>query len=116
MEIVFGDVSLGVAHNGTHYIFAYDKGGLDSLEKEGREYLYRVPYLSFWRATTDNDRGNGFSKRSAMWMGADLFSDVVSFEATIRTTHCWIPRFAMHAPCRLPSGIPHAPSRRPASR
>ena len=86
MEIVFGDVSLGVAHNGTHYIFAYDKGGLDSLEKEGREYLYRVPYLSFWRATTDNDRGNGFSKRSAMWMGADLFSDVVSFEATIDGT------------------------------
>lgn len=86
MEIVFGDVSLGVAHNGTHYIFAYDKGGLDSLEKDGREYLYRVPYLSFWRATTDNDRGNGFSKRSAMWMGADIFCDVVSFEATIDGT------------------------------
>ena len=46
MEIVFGDVSLGVAHDGTHYIFAYDKGGLDSLEKEGREYRYTLPSVS----------------------------------------------------------------------
>ena len=39
----------------------------------GREWLYRTPKPSFWRATTDNDRGSKFSFKSAMWMGADLF-------------------------------------------
>lgn len=83
MEIVFGDLSLGVRKGGASYIFAYNLGGIESLEKDGNEYLYRAPSLAFWRATTDNDRGNGFSKRSALWMGADAFSDVEGYEVEI---------------------------------
>ena len=73
MEIVFGDYSLGIRKSDVSYIFAYNLGGLDSLNKGGKEFFYRVPSLAFWRASTDNDRGNGFSRRSCMWMGADLF-------------------------------------------
>ncbi len=73
LRIVFGDVVLGVHGEGFDYLFSYAAGGMESLVINGREWLYRTPGPTFWRATTDNDRGNGFSRRSAMWMGADLF-------------------------------------------
>ncbi|GEK29675.1 beta-galactosidase small subunit [Furfurilactobacillus siliginis] len=74
IQVVFGDGSLGVTGDNFQCLFSYDRGGLESLVKNGKEWLYRVPRPAFWRATTDNDRGNGFSTRSAMWLGADLFS------------------------------------------
>ena len=96
MEIVFGDLSLGVRKGDTSYIFAYNLGGLDSLSKNGREYLYRVPSLAFWRATTDNDRGNGFSRKSALWMGADSFSSVEGYSVSINGKE--IPQHLLIAP------------------
>ena len=74
LQTVFGDVTLGVHGRGFDYIFSYSAGGPVSLVLDGHEWLYRAPGPTFWRATTDNDRGNGFSRRSAMWMGADLFT------------------------------------------
>ena len=73
LEIVLGDVVLGVQGDGFEYLFSYQTGGLESLVIKGREWLYRTPKPTFWRATTDNDRGSGFSRKSAMWLGADLF-------------------------------------------
>ncbi len=73
LGIVFGDVTLGVHGQGFEYLFSYQAGGLESLVADGREWLYRVAKPTFWRATTDNDRGSGFSRKSAMWMGSDLF-------------------------------------------
>ncbi len=73
LEIVLGDVVLGVQGDGFEYLFSYQTGGLESLVIKGREWLYRTPKPTFWRATTDNDRGSGFSWKSAMWLGADLF-------------------------------------------
>ena len=73
LQVVFGDVTLGVCSGQTKYIFSYDAGGLVSLVKSGREWIYRFPRPAFWRATTDNDRGSRFSLGSAMWMGADQF-------------------------------------------
>lgn len=73
IKIVFGDLSLGVKAGDRDYIFAYSLG-LESLRKEGREYLRRSPSPAFWRATTCNDRGNGFSRKSSVWMGADYFT------------------------------------------
>lgn len=73
LKIVYGDSTLGVHGEGVDYIFSYMRGGLESLVKDGKEWLYRSPRPTFWRATTDNDRGNGFSIKSGMWLGADLF-------------------------------------------
>lgn len=73
LGVVFGDVVLGVHGPGFEYIFSYVAGGMESLVVNGKEWLYRAPKPTFWRATTDNDRGSKFSFRSAMWMGADLF-------------------------------------------
>lgn len=73
LKIIYGDCTLGVKGEGFHYIFSYEKGGLVSLNKNGKEWLYREPRPTFWRALTDNDRGSGFGFSSAMWLGADLF-------------------------------------------
>lgn len=73
LRVVFGDVVLGVHGEGFSYLFSYAAGGMESLVVHGREWLYRAPKPTFWRATTDNDRGSKFSFRSSMWMGADMF-------------------------------------------
>ena len=66
LGIVFGDVVLGVHGTGFEYLFSYQAGGLESMVVNGREWLYRAPKPTFWRAVTDNDRGCGFPRRSAM--------------------------------------------------
>lgn len=83
LRLIFGDGTLGVAGPDCHYIFSYDQGGLESLVAGGKEWLYRTIKPTFWRATTDNDRGNGFSNRSAMWLGADLFSQCDHIEIAV---------------------------------
>lgn len=73
VRLVYGDVTLGVYTEKLSVIFSYARGGMESLVKDGVEWLYRTPQPAFWRALTDNDRGNGFAHRAAMWMGADAF-------------------------------------------
>lgn len=75
--IVYGDVTLGIHGSGAggefHYLFSYAAGGMESLVCGGMEWLYRPPRPCFWRASTDNDRGNGFTGKSGMWYAADQF-------------------------------------------
>lgn len=89
MRVVFGDVSLGVKCADRSYIFSYQTAGLESLVIKGREWIFRAPKPTFWRATTDNDRGNGFSLKAAMWLGADMFIKpydfIVDVDGTILT-------------------------------
>ncbi|MCM1128094.1 MAG: beta-galactosidase small subunit [Lachnospiraceae bacterium] len=77
LRVVYGDVTLGIGgkaeNKNFHYIFSYARGGMESLAIDGKEWLYRVPAPAFWRATTDNDRGNGFPLKSGMWLAADQF-------------------------------------------
>lgn len=76
LEIIYGDVTLGIrgicAEKEFHYIFSYAKG-FESLVVDGKEWLYRSPVPAFWRALTDNDRGNAFHLKSGMWLSADMF-------------------------------------------
>ncbi len=73
LRLAFGDWSLGVGGEDFHYIFSYTTAGPDSLYVRGKEWLYRTPKPTFWRALTDNDRGNRFHLRSGMWLSADMF-------------------------------------------
>ena len=63
-RIVIGDVTIGIQGQDFAYIFSVGMGGMESLYKDGKEWLYRAPRPAFWRAATDNDRGNGFVFRS----------------------------------------------------
>lgn len=73
IRIIIDEEMIGLHACGCDYLFDY-RTGLVSLKIAGKEWLYNAPQPAFWRATTDNDRGNGFSRRSAQWAGADLFS------------------------------------------
>ena len=42
--------------------------------------LYRCPKPTFWRATTDNDRGSKFHIKSGSWLAADMFIDCKDVE------------------------------------
>ncbi len=80
LRVVYGDFTLGVHGEGFDYIFSYAQGGLESLVKNGYEWLYRCPKPTFWRATTDNDRGSRFHIKSGMWLSADMFIDCKDIE------------------------------------
>lgn len=77
LHIVYGDASIGVhgrvKEQDFDYIFSYARGGMESLSVNGKEWMYRCPRPAFWRATTDNDRGNSFPIKSGMWLAADQF-------------------------------------------
>ena len=83
LRVVFGDFTLGVHGNGFDYIFSYAQGGLESLVKNGYEWLYRTPKPTFWRALTDNDRGSRFHLKSGSWLAADLFIDCKEVEVIV---------------------------------
>lgn len=80
LRVVYGDVTLGIHGEGFHYIFSYARGGMESLVKYGKEWLYRTPRPTFWRAVTDNDRGSGFPLKSGMWLSADLFQKCIDMK------------------------------------
>ena len=80
LRVVYGDYVLGVHGEGFDYIFSYAQGGLESLVRNGYEWLYRAPKPTFWRALTDNDRGSKFHIKSGRWLSADLFIDCKKIE------------------------------------
>lgn len=80
LQVIHTDFNLGVRGNDFHYIFSYQHGGPVSIRIKGREYLYRAPGPAFWRAATENDRGNGFPENSAVWLGAESYSRMKKYE------------------------------------
>ena len=83
LRVVYGDFTLGVHGNGFDYIFSYAQGGLESLVKDGYEWLYRCPKPTFWRALTDNDRGSKFHLKSGSWLAADMFINCKNVEVIV---------------------------------
>lgn len=83
LRVVYGDYTLGVHGKGFDFIFSYAQGGLESLVKNGYEWLYRCPKPTFWRALTDNDRGSKFHIKSGSWIAADMFIDCKDVEVTV---------------------------------
>jgi beta-galactosidase len=80
LRVVYGDFTLGVHGEGFDYTFSYAQGGLESIIKNGYEWLYRCPKPTFWRALTDNDRGNRFHIKSGSWFAADTFVECKNVE------------------------------------
>ncbi len=73
LTVVHGDVNLGVKGADFHIIFSYTEHGIVSLVYGQTEWVYRPALPAFWRGTTENDKGNGFPQKSAVWLGADQF-------------------------------------------
>lgn len=79
LRVVHGDNHIGIHHEDFSVLFSCLDGGMVSLKARGREYLERMPLPVYWRACTDNDRGNKHGARCAPWMAATLFQRCESF-------------------------------------
>lgn len=90
-RIIIGDVTIGIQGQDFSYIFSVGAGGMESLYKDGKEWLYRSPRPAFWRALTDNDRGCGFGFNSAIWSAADRFVRCSKVEAHMDGKEIAIP-------------------------
>ena len=74
-RMIDGDVNLGVILGEMQLMFSYQDGGLVSLKrKDGIQWMIRPPVPVYWRASTDNDRGNGFCKGKQAVAGKDIIS------------------------------------------
>lgn len=72
VRVANGDVNIGVHGEDFQVIFSRKIGSLVSLNYAGKEFINKVPLPLFWRALTDNDRGNNFGFDSSGWYAASL--------------------------------------------
>lgn len=72
--VEIGNLNIGVSGENFSLLFSKLQGGLLSYQYKGAELLAAVPRPNFWRALTDNDRGNGLGRRYGVWKLASLYS------------------------------------------
>ncbi len=84
--------NIGVRGRNFHIIFAKDRNdGMISYRYRGREMLSDTAYPNFWRASTDNDRGNQMPCRLAQWKLASEYrkKKQVSCEMSEKEAHIY---------------------------
>lgn len=86
-----GDATIGMRGERFSYIFSGARAGMESLVRDGKEWLYRSPVPTFWRALTDNDRGCGLALKSGMWIGADCFIKCIGITVSIDDVQVAVP-------------------------
>ncbi|GGF83662.1 beta-galactosidase [Paenibacillus albidus] len=69
--------------SGQGFTLAFDRstGLLTSYQRDGKELLLWPMAPGFWRAATDNDRGNHLPERSAVWRQASQARELLACEA-----------------------------------
>lgn len=78
-EIVECDSNIGVIGRYFHYMFAKGGAGLVSFRYAGREMMTLPPAPNFYRAPTDNDRGNRMPQRYGQWKLAGMYAGIRSY-------------------------------------
>lgn len=80
LQVIWGDVNIGVRGEGFHVHFSKTEGGISSLRYDDVELIPRAPKTTYWRALTDNDRGckHGFDRGA--WMAAGLYQKMTCFQ------------------------------------
>ena len=73
LTLVRGKYNVGL--RGEHFSaqFSALTPGLTSYIYAGKELIEQIPMPNFWRAPTDNDRGNNMPQRYAQWKIASLY-------------------------------------------
>ncbi|MCP3762217.1 DUF4981 domain-containing protein [Domibacillus sp. A3M-37] len=82
VTVVEGDVIIGVHGDDFHVLFSKASGTLISLQYAGSEMIAAPPYPLFWRARTDNDKGNQFAFKSSGWYTSSLVRKCTNVELT----------------------------------
>ena len=86
LQIIHGDVNIGVKGENFTAMFSRAEGGLVSLCYNGKEFITRRPRVTYWRALTDNDRGCALGFDCGCWQNAGQYqkiSDVQTEEKKI---------------------------------
>lgn len=73
LSVVHGSWNIGVSGRDFKALFSILHGGLVSYRYAGREMIESMPMPNFWRAPTDNDRGNMMMQRYAQWKTASMY-------------------------------------------
>ena len=90
-----GEKNIGCYGEGYRCLFSLTEGGPVLLTYDGKEYITRTPRVTYWRATTDNDRGRGDLYRCCPWLAATLCQRytgeyrVDKLEDSVRLTFIW---------------------------
>lgn len=105
-RVAQGDVNVGAHGDGFSCLFSYTEGGLVSATKNESERIVQVVRPSFFRAPTDNDRGNGFLHRCGSFLMAHQCSKCVSCTSTVENGILAITyAYEMPAPLNLKTTI-----------
>jgi beta-galactosidase len=80
IQVVEGDVNIGVRVGQTHALFSKQFGTLVSLKFSGRETIAIPPAPLFWRAATDNDKGTAMGFELGAWYAASLLPRSVEWK------------------------------------
>lgn len=95
LRVVYGDVVLGVHGKAQgkefHYLFSYVLGAPECLNVDDKEWVYRPYRPCFWRAVTDNDRGNKFDIKSGIWSAADWFIECIGIKILVNGEEISLP-------------------------
>lgn len=78
------DVNLGVKGDNFHIIFSKSYGSMVSVKYNEKQFIKYPPFPNFWRAPTDNDRGNKMANRYSQWKIASLYNRVVNIDISER--------------------------------
>ncbi|MDP4177003.1 MAG: glycoside hydrolase family 2 TIM barrel-domain containing protein [Bacillota bacterium] len=81
-KVIYGDVNIGVKGDEFSFLFSKQQGGIVSLRYEGREMITQVPMPTYWRAMTDNDKGNNQGFRCGQWLQASMFQQCSDVQIT----------------------------------
>ena len=83
LQIIQGDINLGVVGNGFTVMFSSAQGNLVSYKYNGKELIEDLPKPSFWRAPVDNDYGSRRDFAVAQWKLASLYRRCVKKELLV---------------------------------
>ncbi|MCD8131422.1 MAG: DUF4981 domain-containing protein [Lachnospiraceae bacterium] len=96
LTVIDGNLNLGISGNNFRLLFSKIQGGLVSFQYEGRELIKEVPGPAFWRALTDNDRGNHMGLRCGVWKIAEEYGyfsempEIACGKETVRLTYTYL--------------------------
>lgn len=77
-RVVKGYVNTGVYGEHFDILISNLKGGIVSYRYGGKELIDWIPRPNFWRAPTDNDKGNKMAARYGVWKLASLYQDFLN--------------------------------------
>jgi len=72
--VIYGNHNIGVRGAEFDVLFTELNGGLASYRYAGKELIEEIPKPNFWRAPTDNDRGNNMCGRQGQWKLASMYA------------------------------------------